>query len=125
MTVNQRFFISTLSTQRPNRENPILWLKRWLLAFSIAVWLPWISLGVNAEESQVAPQYEGIDITVNINTAGVEELATLLNGIGEKKAQAIIDYREQNGVFQSVEQLAEVKGIGNALVERNRSRIQL
>lgn len=61
---------------------------------------------------------------VNINTATLSELATL-EGIGEKKAQAIIDYRTEKGSFRSIDELAQVEGIGETLVEENRSRITL
>lgn len=62
---------------------------------------------------------------VNINTADAKALATTLKGVGEKKAQAIVDYREQFGAFKAVEELAEVKGIGMATVEDNRRVISL
>lgn len=61
-------------------------------------------------------------MTVNINTADAATLASL-NGIGESKAEAIIVYREANGPFESVEQLAEVKGIGSRTVEKNASQM--
>ncbi|MBR1376058.1 MAG: helix-hairpin-helix domain-containing protein [Cardiobacteriaceae bacterium] len=48
---------------------------------------------------------------VNINNASVEELSAI-KGIGEKKAQAIIEFREKNGEFKTVEDLAKVSGIG-------------
>lgn len=48
---------------------------------------------------------------VNLNTATVQELQTL-SGIGEKKAEAIITYREANGSFQTIDDLKKVKGIG-------------
>ncbi|WP_207479324.1 ComEA family DNA-binding protein, partial [Glaesserella parasuis] len=46
-----------------------------------------------------------------------------LVGIGAKKAQAIVEYREKNGKFLNVEQLTEVSGIGKATLEKNRDRI--
>ncbi len=71
------------------------------------------------------PKYEGIEITVNVNQASAEELADLLKGVGQKKAQAIVDYREAHGEFTSAGDLVNVKGVGPALLEKNRSRIQL
>ncbi|EDN75239.1 DNA uptake protein ComE1, partial [Mannheimia haemolytica PHL213] len=41
------------------------------------------------------------------------------------KAQAIVDYRTKNGNFKNIEQLAEVSGIGQATVEKNRANIIL
>ncbi|MGL4715614.1 MAG: ComEA family DNA-binding protein [Aeromonas sp.] len=61
---------------------------------------------------------------LNINTATLTEL-TSLKGIGEKKAQAIIDYREKQGKFTSVDQLEDVDGIGPATVEANRMMIMV
>lgn len=51
---------------------------------------------------------------VNINTASVSEL-TGVSGIGESRAQAIIDYREKNGAFKSVEEIKKVDGIKDGL----------
>ncbi|MEJ5209243.1 ComEA family DNA-binding protein [Denitratimonas sp. CY0512] len=62
---------------------------------------------------------------VNINTADAPTLAAGLHGVGQAKAQAIVDYRQANGPFKSADQLASVKGIGLATVEKNRDRIQL
>ncbi len=56
---------------------------------------------------------------VNINTADSQTLATL-EGIGEKRAKAIIDYRSKHGPFVSVEDLVKVKGIGVKTLEKNR-----
>lgn len=60
---------------------------------------------------------------VNINVASAAEIQDKLVGIGAKKAQAIVEYREKHGKFLSVEQLTEVSGIGKATLEKNRERI--
>lgn len=59
---------------------------------------------------------------ININTASVVELMTL-DGIGEVKAKAIVEYRETNGYFKSVDDIMLVKGIGEKTLEKNRDRI--
>lgn len=61
---------------------------------------------------------------VNINNGSIEELSRL-SGIGEAKAQAIIDYRETHGTFKSKEELINVPGIGAKTLEKNLDRIQL
>lgn len=63
--------------------------------------------------------------TVNINSADAQTLADKLNGIGESKAAEIVRHRETYGPFASVEELAEVKGIGQATLDKNRDRITL
>lgn len=62
--------------------------------------------------------------TININRASEGELVSL-NGIGSSKAQAIILYREMFGSFQTVDELAKVKGIGAKTVEKNRGRLRV
>ncbi len=60
---------------------------------------------------------------LNINTADAEALATAMVGIGPAKAEAIVDYRTENGPFSSVDDLALIKGIGSATIEKNRERL--
>lgn len=55
----------------------------------------------------------------SINTASAEDLARVMNGVGLKKAQAIVSYREEYGPFKTVDDLKQVPGMGSALVERN------
>ena len=57
---------------------------------------------------------------VNINSADKTALMQI-KGIGEKRAEAIIAYREKNGPFKSVEELTEIDGIGPSLVKTNKS----
>ena len=60
---------------------------------------------------------------LNINTASASEIQKALIGIGAKKAEAIVQYREKHGNFTMAEQLLEVQGIGKATLEKNRDRI--
>lgn len=61
---------------------------------------------------------------VNINTADIETLSEL-DGIGPKKAEAIVAWRDENGEFVSLDQLVEVQGIGEATIESNRDHMTL
>lgn len=67
---------------------------------------------------------EGMTTPININTADVDGLQ-ILPGIGPKTAQAIVDYRDANGLFQAVDDIVQVKGIGQATLERLRPLITL
>jgi competence protein ComEA len=91
---------------------------------------------VAAEKSNVEPKAQVAEArtkevgakeqtAVNINTADAPALAAALNGVGIKKAEAIVAYREQNGKFTSAEQLLEVKGIGKATLDKNIDRIKI
>ena len=61
---------------------------------------------------------------VNINTASKEELVTL-NGVGEKRAQSIIDYRTKNGPFKTVDDLGKVPGIGPGIMKQIKPQISV
>lgn len=62
---------------------------------------------------------------VNLNTADVSTLERELIGVGAVKAQAIVEHRQANGPFTSVDQLLEVKGIGAATLEKNRDKLSV
>ena len=66
---------------------------------------------------------QSVSDKLNINTASVSDIQKALIGIGAKKAEAIVQYREKHGSFTAAEQLLEVQGIGKATLEKNRDRI--
>ena len=82
---------------------------RILLAVLAMVWTGWVA--ADAAE------------TVNINTADAETIARVLNGVGLKKAEAIVQHRETHGRFDSAADLIAVKGIGESTVEKNADKI--
>ena len=59
---------------------------------------------------------------ININTASIEELQKL-NGIGQSKAQSIVDYRNKNGEFKDIQEIKNVQGIGEAAFEKIKDNI--
>ena len=65
------------------------------------------------------------DEPVNVNLASAEVLADTLEGVGLAKAYRIIEYREAHGPFEHIDELAAVRGIGQATVEKNRDVIRL
>ena len=78
-----------------------------------------VALGVAAAGAEDARKLQGV---VNVNTASVEELQ-LLPGVGEARARAIVDLRKQRGGLKSLEDLRDVKGIGEVSLERLRPHV--
>ena len=62
---------------------------------------------------------------IDINTADAQLIATSMKGVGLKKAQAIVEYRHKNGNFTSINELTNVKGIGDRTVALNRNNISV
>jgi len=71
------------------------------------------------------PMFAAAAEPVNINSADASTIAASLNGIGEVKAKAIVEYRVKNGAFKSADELVNVKGVGLKTVEKNRELIRL
>lgn len=97
-------------------------MKLFNLLFLTAL-LCFLPLSVSVAQTPAVPE-QMQKAVVNINTSDVEQLAKL-PGIGKKKAQAIVDYREANGDFTSLEDLALVKGIGKKIVEKLNGNVTL
>lgn len=72
---------------------------------------------------EVAPKVQSEK--VDLNQADASTLQRELSGIGEAKAKAIVAYRESNGPFASVDELLEVKGIGKAILDKNREKLEV
>ena len=62
---------------------------------------------------------------VNVNKADAETIARELQGVGPSKARAIVEYRETNGPFESINDLLKVQGIGPKVLEDNKKNILL
>lgn len=81
--------------------------------------------GEQAKASASAKAADDEGTLVSINTATAEALAQAMNGVGLKKAQAIVSYREEYGPFKTLDDLKQVPGMGNSLVERNLAHLTL
>ena len=101
-----------------------------LLAFSAGAWSeqgarPSESVKQSSAVTKPVRSHEiAVTSPINLNKADAQTLAQL-HGIGEKKAQAIIAYREANGGFKTVDELANVKGIGQKFLDKNRSMLSV
>tara|TARA_R110000772_G_scaffold262537_1_gene381623 strand:+ start:150 stop:509 length:360 start_codon:yes stop_codon:yes gene_type:complete len=93
-----------------------------VLLFLLAVLPFWQAVTADEASSQEMMQQP---VMVNINTATADELSSMLKGIGEKRAMAIVAYREENGPFATVEQLQSVKGVGEKVLEQNRANLSV
>lgn len=72
--------------------------------------------------SVAAPSLTG---QININQSTAEQLAKNINGIGIHRAKRIVEYREKFGPFVSIEQLKEVPGIGQSILDKNAGKLTL
>ena len=86
----------------------------------VAVLLAFSAVGLAVEAQPDSTQQIQM---LDINSADAAAIAAALDGVGLTKAREIVAYREMFGSFHSLEELADVKGIGVATVEKNRQRI--
>ncbi|KIY37609.1 competence protein ComEA [Pseudomonas sp. 10-1B] len=94
------------------------------LSFSLSA-APASTTTVQLDPAPVVVQAQTQPLRLDLNKADALTLQKELNGIGKAKAEAIVAYREANGPFASVDELLEIKGIGNALLERNRDKVMV
>lgn len=93
-----------------------------VLLFAALASLP-LASQVHAQTEAPAVAMAAITTKININEADAQTLAKELKGVGPAKAQAIVDYRTQQGAFVSVDELLEVNGIGVSTLERIRDQL--
>lgn len=75
--------------------------------------------GIAKSDHPLSTQSINVIKKINLNTVSTDQLVHTIRGIGPKRAQAIIAYREKHGRFKSITQIAEVKGIGQAFVAQH------
>ena len=94
---------------------------RWIALFVLVALL---GLGADVAAQKPGDQVAGTKAgtPVNINKAGVKELMTL-EGVRQKLAERVVEYRSANGPFKKPEEIRKVQGVGPALWEKNRERI--
>lgn len=80
------------------------------------------TLAEGADSRPSGAETAGVE-QVDINRASAGQLADVLDGVGAVKARAIVDYREDNGGFDSPQELLAVDGIGEATLKKNRDRL--
>ena len=90
-----------------------------LARLALAACLLGMALGEATPGVGLAQEAPGV---VNVNTATIDELVQL-PGIGEKRAQAILEMRQARGGFKSVDELLEIRGIGPANLEKLRPHV--
>ncbi len=86
--------------------------------------LLFFTANVMSAESKVTTNVVVMQQYVNLNQSTIDDLVTL-KGIGHKKAQAIIAYRQQIGAFKSVNELTNIKGIGEKILSDNKGRLKI
>ncbi len=107
---------------------------KWIGKKTLAKLLPYLEMigdsaevyAFVAEETPTSdtPLTTGVTEKININSASVDQLQNL-SGIGQKKAQAIIDYRNEIGSFETIEEIMKVKGIGQGIFDKIKNSIEV
>lgn len=98
-------------------------MRKLFVAIIVTMGLFGVAHANSATGSNKAEVVQTKETKVNINTASAQQIAKLLNGVGIKKAEAIVAYRTQNGPFKSSADLMKVKGLGTATLQKNASLI--
>lgn len=96
--------------------------------FAVVLSLFIVSLPVQSASNQlsaavVKPDKKPIS-KIDLNTADIKSLSQAVKGIGQKRAEAIVKYRQEHGNFKSIEELAQVRGLGQQFVKKHLVQLQ-
>lgn len=96
--------------------------------FAVVLSLFVVSLPVQSASTQprvpVVKSDQKVVAKIDLNKADAKTLSKSIKGIGQKRAEAIVKYREEHGRFHSIEDLAQVKGFGQQFVKNHLSQLQ-
>ncbi len=98
-------------------------MKAKIIAVLLSFFVISIPLQAAAPPTTVAEQAPTANHKIDLNKADVSALTGSFKGIGKKKAEAIIAYRDSHQGFKSLEELAEVKGLGQHFMDSNRDKL--
>jgi competence protein ComEA len=125
--MTQLYFLDSY-TRLATAVGRIFAIRRLPAAVALAMTLALLGGVFPGSGGQVYAQDEAPPATmaaVNINKADAATIASALKGVGNARAEEIVRYREAYGPFTSVDELTEVKGIGNSTLDNNRAKITL
>lgn len=101
-------------------------MKATLLAVILSLFVSPVMLHAESvpPEERASQSVSPLPPKINLNSADLSTLTQSFKGVGRKRAEAIIAYREANGGFKTLDDLGLVKGIGPQFIERNRQQLQ-
>ena len=82
------------------------------------------AIAQEAKPSVSPPPTESVLSKISLNQATVQELTGSFKGIGKKRAEAIVSYRDEHGGYKSIEDLAQVRGLGKTFVNTHLAQLQ-
>ncbi|RUR11928.1 helix-hairpin-helix domain-containing protein [Legionella sp. km772] len=88
----------------------------------IAILLSFFVISLSLQAAPAAAESSNTPLKIDLNKADLKILTGSFKGIGKKRAEAIIAYRDSHQGFKSIEELAEVKGLGQHFMESNREK---
>ncbi|KTD82799.1 ComEA family DNA-binding protein [Legionella waltersii] len=99
-------------------------MKARFIALLLSIFITSYPAQADNNHQALKPSATEVIARINLNKADVSSLTGSFKGIGKKRAEAIIEYRESHHGFKSIEELAYVRGIGQRFVDKNREKLK-